>query len=83
MRIALMAMVAALSTPAFAQDASPKAPTVDAPAAQSASQTPKSEDLAERKICKRIESSESRLAAQRVCLTQEQWKQREQESSDL
>jgi hypothetical protein len=31
-------------------------------------------DKAERKICKREESTESRLGGKRICLTAEQWK---------
>jgi len=32
---------------------------------------------AERKICKREESTESRLGGKRVCLTAEQWRERQ------
>jgi len=46
--------------------------TAAAPAPQAA-EAPK----AERKICKREESSESRLGAKRVCLTAEQWRERQ------
>jgi hypothetical protein len=83
MRIALMAVLVAFSTPALAGNADTKAPSVDAPAVQPAPEAPKAEDQSERKICRRIDASESRMAAKRVCLTQEQWKQRDQESSDL
>jgi hypothetical protein len=83
MRIALMAVLVAFSAPALAGTADTKAPSVDAQAAQTTPQAPKAEDQAERKICKRIDASESRVAAKRACLTEEQWKQRAQESSDL
>jgi hypothetical protein len=83
MRIALMAVLVAFSTPALAGNADTKAPSVDAQAAQTTSEAPKAEDPAERKICRRIDASESRMAAKRVCLTQEQWKQRDQQSSEL
>ena len=83
MRIALMAVLVAFSTPALAGNSDTKAPSVDAAAAQTAPQAPKGEDQTERKICRRIDASESRVAAKRVCLTEEQWKQRDQESSDL
>ena len=83
MRIALMAVLVAFSTPALAGNADTKAPSADAPAAPTAAQAPKPEDQAERKICKRIDASESRMAAKRVCLTEEQWKQHDQQSSDL
>ena len=83
MRIALMAMLVAISTPAFASDGGSKGPSVDASVAQQdTAQAPKNDDQAERKICKRIDASESRVAAKRVCLTEEQWKKRDQESSD-
>ena len=48
------------------------APTTAAPS-QSAAEAPKSE----RKICKREDATESRLGAKRVCLTAEQWKERQ------
>jgi hypothetical protein len=83
MRIALMAVLVAVSTPAFAGDGGAKAPSVDASATQPTSQPAKTEDDAERKICRRIDASESRMASKRVCMTEEQWKQHDRESSDL
>ena len=83
MRIALMAVLVAVSTPGFAAQGDTKAPTVDGAGTQPTAQTTKSEVPAERKICKRIEASESRMASQRLCLTEEQWKRRQQEGSDL
>lgn len=81
MRIALMAVLVAISTPAFAGDATPKSQTVDGQATQTAAQPTTAENQAERKICRRIEASESRVAAKKVCLTAEQWKQRDLENS--
>lgn len=84
MRIVLLAAVAAFSTPCLAQQTGDKPTSVDGPAAtQSATPAAKSEDAAEKKICRRIDASESRVASQRVCLTQEQWKKRDQEASEL
>ena len=82
MRIALMAVLVAISTPAFAGDATPKPQTVDGQATQTAAQPTTTEDPAERKICRRMEASESRVAAKKVCLTAEQWKQRDRENSN-
>lgn len=81
MRIALMAVLVAISTPAYAGDATPKAPSVDGQATQTTAQPKTAENQAERKICKRIEASESRVAAKKICLTAEQWKQRDLENS--
>jgi hypothetical protein len=83
MRIALMAVLFAVSTPAFAATDPKTATTVDGNAAQPATQSAKTSDAAEKKICKRIEASESRLGAKKVCLTEEQWKQRAAENSDF
>lgn len=44
-----------------------------ATAIQPAAEGPK----AERRICKREESTESRLGGKRVCLTAEQWRERQ------
>ena len=82
MRIALMAVLVAVSTPAVAGDGTKNA-SVDSQTAQAEAQTTKSEEPAERIICKRIEATESRLGAKKVCLSEEQWKQRERENSDF
>lgn len=82
MRIALMTVLVALSTPALATEPVVKPSSVDGPVAAPSTQTPKGEEIAERKICRRIDASESRLGAKTVCLTEEQWKKRDQESSD-
>jgi hypothetical protein len=80
MRIALITLLTAVSAPSFAAGTDTKVPSVDANP-QQAAQPVKAEDQAEKKICKRIEASESRLGAQRVCLTREQWKQRDAENA--
>jgi len=82
MRVALMTVLFALSTPALATEPVAKTSSVDAPVAQPAAQTPKGEEVSERKICRRIDASESRLGAKTVCLTEDQWKKRDQESTD-
>lgn len=82
MRIALMAVLVAVSTPAFAGD-NPKTASVDGQAAEAQTQTAKTEDPGERIICKRIDATESRLGAKKVCLTANQWKQRERENSEF
>jgi hypothetical protein len=82
MRVALMTVLFALSTPALATEPVAKTSSVDAPVAQPAAQTPKGAEVSERKICRRIDASESRLGAKTVCLTEDQWKKRDQESSD-
>lgn len=56
----------------FLAAANDTAATTAAPAPQ-ATEAPK----AERKICKREESTESRLGGKRVCLTAEQWRERQ------
>jgi len=47
--------------------------TAQAPAQQATADADKA-DKAEKKICKREESTESRLGGKRICLTAEQWK---------
>ena len=48
-------------------------PAAQSPAQQAAPDSDKV-DKGERKICKREESTESRLGGKRICLTAEQWK---------
>ena len=74
MRIALMAVLFAVSTPAFAATDPKTATTVDGNAAQPATQSAKTEDAAEKKICKMLPLSYSRMNV-RSCLTAKQWKQ--------
>jgi predicted transglutaminase-like cysteine proteinase len=64
--VALSVLLAASSTAA----ATTAAPTQAAP---QAAEAPK----AERKICKREEATESRLGGKRVCLTAQQWRERQ------
>ena len=80
MRTVLMLALAAFSAPVFAQNNGQAAPvTVDG--AQQAGQNAKTEDPADHKICKRVVATESRLGAKKVCLTAQQWKDREDEDA--
>jgi hypothetical protein len=79
MRIALLALLVTFSTTAFASENPGKAAGDATP---QTAQSTKNEALADQKICRRIDASESRLASKRVCLTAEQWKQRDESSSD-
>jgi hypothetical protein len=81
MRVALMAVVIATSAPAFATQGETTGPATGAQTPQQSAQTAKADDSADKKICRRIDATESRLNSKKVCLTAEQWKQREQESS--
>lgn len=63
-------MIALLSLLLLASDTSASAPAE--PAASATAEKPK----AERKICRREEATESRLAAKRVCLTAAEWQAR-------
>jgi len=63
-------MIALLSLLLLASDTSASAPAE--PVAPATAEKPK----AERKICRREEATESRLAAKRVCLTAAQWQAR-------
>jgi uncharacterized protein YcfJ len=83
MRVVSMALLIAVSSPAFATEVNSKPASADGAAIQPAAETAKSEDPAERKICRRIDASESRVTSKRVCLTEEQWKQREEDNSSL
>ena len=82
MRIALMTVLVALSTPALATEPVAKTSSVDAPAGQPTAQPANSEQVPAKKICRRIDASESRVAAKTVCLTELEWKKRDQESSE-
>jgi Ni/Co efflux regulator RcnB len=81
MRVALMAVLIATSAPAFATQGETTAPATGAQASQQSVQTAKADDSADKKICKRIDATESRLNAKKVCLTAEQWKRRDEENS--
>jgi ABC-type taurine transport system substrate-binding protein len=81
MRVALMAVLIAASAPAFATQGETTAPATGAQASAQPVQAAKADDSADKKICKRVDASESRLNSKKVCLTAEQWKQREQQDS--
>ena len=51
-------------------------PAAQAPSQQATAEMEKA-DGGEKKICKREESTESRLGGKRVCLTAEQWRERQ------
>jgi hypothetical protein len=84
MRLAFMAAVIALSTPAFATTGdNSQVPNTSADAVQQPSQNATADAQVDRKICRRIDATESRLAAKKLCLTAEQWKQRDQNSAQF
>ena len=78
MRAALMAVLVAVSGPVFASPGDTAAPAADLPTAQESAETAKVEEPLEKKICKRIDAANSRLNSKKVCLTAEQWKQRDE-----
>ncbi len=63
-----------IAAPVAAQGTS-QAGTASAAAAQAAKPT-----VAEKKVCKRIEVSGSRMAKDRVCMTKDEWKKVEDEA---
>jgi hypothetical protein len=75
------ALLFAAAAPAYAVGETPQKPaeapsdqasdTAAAPAETAKPQVARPED---RKVCRTIDASESRLAAKRVCMTAEQWK---------
>ena len=73
---AALAAVLALSTPTFAQNSSQTATAATASAAQPSKAAPE-----EKKICKRLETSGTRMA-ERVCLTKDEWKKVEQQMNN-
>jgi hypothetical protein len=79
MRAAFMAIVIAVSSPAFASQGETPAPQTGAQTSQQPAPA-KAEDPADKKICRRIDATESRLGSKKVCLTAEQWKRRDQEN---
>ena len=70
---AALAAVLLTSAPAFAQNSSQAATAATASAAQ-----PSKAAAEEKKVCKRLETSGTRMA-ERVCLTKEEWKKVEQQ----
>ena len=69
----------ALSMLLLAAETTP-APVADAPAQAAPAATVGADkaEKAEKKICKRESSTESRLGSKRICLTAEQWKAAQQ-----
>ena len=63
-----MTFAALLLLAAFADPSPPAGPSAAAPAVQA-------EAKKERKVCKRLETSESRLGATRVCKTAAEWRE--------
>lgn len=77
-RIAISLIVAA--APLYAAAAEPEGSSTQeqtAQANQSTEQQAERPAPSERRICRRIESTGSRTAAQRVCMTAEQWRRAE------
>ena len=81
MRMVLMLALVAFSAPVCAADNNGQAAPVSVDGGQQATQTAKSDDSADRKICKRVQATESRLGAKKLCLTAKQWKDREDEEA--
>ena len=67
----LLAALLVASDPAVAA----QQPSQDPKATQTA--TSEKAEKAEKKICRREESTESRLGAKRICLTAEEWRARD------
>lgn len=65
--------VAASDPPQQAQSAAPSDQASDTAAAPAETAKPKAKPQ-ERKICRMVNGSESRLGQQKVCMTAEQWK---------
>lgn len=77
MRVALMALLVAVSGPVLASPGETATPATDTQAAEQPAETTKTEEPVEKKICKRIDAANSRLNSKKVCLTAQQWKQRD------
>lgn len=73
---AALAAVLVVSTPAFAQNSSQAATAATASAAQ-----PSKAATEEKKVCRRLETSGTRMA-ERVCLTKDEWKKVEQQMNN-
>jgi len=80
LRLAGAAALLFAAAPAFAADETPqKTQAASAPSDQTADTAAQPTEAAakpkeERKICRMMDMSESRLGAKRVCMTAEQWK---------
>ena len=69
--VALSVLLLATETTA----ATPQTPAAAVPQSSEATK-------AEKKICKREQSTESRMRSKRICLTAAQWKERQDQSDD-
>jgi hypothetical protein len=76
-RIAFLALTALIATPALAdkgRSSNGAAAATSSPATEATSATKD-----EPKICRRFENTASRLKAERLCMTKEQWRKFEDE----
>jgi hypothetical protein len=80
MRSAFVILLVAASSPVLASPSEGASSSMGA-AATPTEQISKAADVDDRKICKRIDATESRLSSKKLCLTAEQWKQRQEEES--
>ena len=71
-RIALIALTALIATPALAGKGKSETGTSDATATMPAQAA--SGAKAEQKICRRYENTVSRMKAETLCLTKEEWR---------
>jgi hypothetical protein len=71
--IAPAALLALFATPALADRGRSEAAASEA-AAQTADATPDGKAKAEPKICKTFQNTASRLKAERLCLTKDEWR---------
>ena len=71
MRNAFAVALLACAAPALANNPQPQPATQVAPSPAE----PGKKVAEERKVCKRIQSTESRLAAKKVCMTKAQWRE--------
>ena len=82
MRALMIAATIFVSGPAGAnQSDAATTSSASSPTSQQQAQTAKAEDAADKKICRRVDATESRLNSKKVCLTAEQWKHRDEENS--
>ena len=75
MRIVMLSVALFASVPVFAND---NVVAANSQTTTSQDQSEKAEQLKDKKICKRIDSSESRMS-KRVCMTSDQWKKQQSE----
>jgi hypothetical protein len=72
MRTAFAVVLIAFAAPALANNPQPQLATQVPEAAETDKKVAE-----ERKVCKRIQATESRLAAKKVCMTKAQWREYE------